>query len=284
MTQVYSYSAIIVITIRLSTLFYRSYDIWVKILENNEQIEKLEAVARELGISKAALSRRLIGGPSLIPDLKSGRNRGLSQKALDRLFNEVGVSASWWFGGFGQMFQPGGALEEHPDPNLLVEGRISPAKTGIPDDLPDGWIPVDTLPTIVLRYYPGGIPAGPLDLTDDHYELVQVPMSGPVRPGCIMIRVRGDSMVGAGIHDGDIICVDTNQKTPEDGDVVAVTVDGESTVKYWFTEGDRILLCPDSEFHSPIDVTGREIVINGLVVKVERWIKKGRRPKNGNGK
>ena len=90
-------------------------------------------------------------------------------------------------------------------------------------------------------------------------------------------------MVGAGIYDGDIICVDTNQRSPEDGDVVAVTVDGESTVKYWFREGERILLCPDSEYHSPIDVTGREIIVNGLVVKVERWIKKGRRPKNGNG-
>ena len=219
----------------------------------------------------------------------SGRIKTLSANALTSIGRAYSVDMNWLLMGDDNVEDASAAIlptnrtvthaENHP--SHLIEGQILPPKAEPSDDLPEGWIPVDTLPTIVLRYYPGGIPAGPLDLADDHYELVQVPMSGPVRPGCIMIRVRGNSMVGAGIYDGDIICVDTNQRSPEDGDVVAVTVDGESTVKYWFREGDRILLCPDSEFHAPIDVTGREIIVNGLVVKVERWVKKGRRPKNG---
>lgn len=254
----------------------------------NEQIEKLEAIGGALGLSNTALSRKLIGGPSLVADLRSGRNKGLSQKALDRLFGEVGVSPAWWFGGTGPMLSAGGVSNLHSekqdepaDPGALTEGQILPPRSPPRDDLPDGWIAVDTLPTIVLRYYPGGIPAGPLDLADDHYELVQVPMTGPVRPGCIMIRVRGDSMTGASIYNGDIMCVDTTLRAPENGDVVVVTVDGESTVKYWYQDAGRVILCPDSELHEPIDVTGQEVLVNGTVVKVERWMKKGKSLKNG---
>lgn len=92
-------------------------------------------------------------------------------------------------------------------------------------------------------------------------------------------------MIGAGIYDNDIMCVDTGKRHPENGDVVVVTVDGESTVKYWYQDGDRVILCPDSELHDPIDVTGREIIVNGTVTEVKRFVKKGKpMPKNGNGK
>jgi len=246
--------------------------------------ERLEDLIRDLGLTYVELARRAGVSEARVRDAIKGRSKQISQPILDLLHNDFSVNLNWLLYGTGERFSGVRVgTGRNSDDLPLHEGQIIPPKSEPSDDLPEGWIPVDTLPTIVLRYYPGGIPAGPLDLADDHYELVQVPMSGPVRPGCIMIRVRGNSMVGAGIYDGDIICVDTNQRSPEDGDVVAVTVDGESTVKYWFREGERILLCPDSEYHSPIDVTGREIIVNGLVVKVERWIKKGRRPKNGNG-
>lgn len=244
--------------------------------------ERIEALLRALRISQREFCRQTGISSGGLSNLMAGRSQSLSAEALSNLHTVYNVDIHWLLTGEGKMFHTA-TRSQHLDD--VIEGQIIPPTSAPSDDLPEGWIAVDSLPKIVLRYYPGGIPAGPLDLADDYYELVQVPMTGAVGPGCIMIRVRGNSMIGAGIYDNDIMCVDTGKRHPENGDVVVVTVDGESTVKYWYQDGDRVILCPDSELHDPIDVTGREIIVNGTVTEVKRFVKKGKpMPKNGNGK
>lgn len=243
--------------------------------------DRIKAIIDHLGISQSEFAKRAHISTGRLSDLLSGRVKSLSAEAIASVHRAFSVDTNWLLTGEGKMFHTA-TRPQHLDD--IVEGQIIPPTSAPSDDLPEGWIAVDSLPKIVLRYYPGGIPAGPLDLADDYYELVQVPMTGAVGPGCIMIRVRGNSMIGAGIYDNDIMCVDTGKRHPENGDVVVVTVDGESTVKYWYQDGDRVILCPDSELHDPIDVTGREIIVNGTVTEVKRFVKKGKpMPKNGNG-
>ncbi|HCV34620.1 MAG TPA: transcriptional repressor LexA [Acidimicrobiaceae bacterium] len=87
-----------------------------------------------------------------------------------------------------------------------------------------------------------------------------------------MLRVRGDSMVNAGILDGDHVVVRV-QQTANCGDlVVAGFNDEEGTVKIFDRDGDEVLLRPANDTHSPIRRPAAEISIYGAVVTVLRRV------------
>ncbi|QGY42003.1 translesion error-prone DNA polymerase V autoproteolytic subunit [Pseudodesulfovibrio cashew] len=68
------------------------------------------------------------------------------------------------------------------------------------------------------------------------------------------VRVSGDSMIGAGIHHGDLLVVDRSQE-PRPGNVVIALVDGEFTVKRLVREGEGLVLAPENEAYAPIALT-----------------------------
>lgn len=76
---------------------------------------------------------------------------------------------------------------------------------------------------------------------------------------CFALRVRGDSMIGAGILDGDKVVV-RPQKTAENGEIVVALLDDSATVKRLKKEGRQIWLLPENPAYSPIDGTGAAIV------------------------
>jgi repressor LexA len=83
-----------------------------------------------------------------------------------------------------------------------------------------------------------------------------------------ILRVSGDSMIDAHITDGDYVVVQ-RQSSAEPGQmVVAETPTGESTLKYWHPEGDRIRLQPANASMEPIYV--REAKVIGVAVGVVR--------------
>jgi repressor LexA len=83
-----------------------------------------------------------------------------------------------------------------------------------------------------------------------------------------VLEVSGDSMIDAQIADGDYVVV-KKQKTAHAGDmVVAQTEEGESTLKYWFPERNRIRLQPANESMDPIYV--KDARVQGVVVGVVR--------------
>ena len=88
---------------------------------------------------------------------------------------------------------------------------------------------------------------------------------------CFMLRVKGESMINAGIMDGDLILVQS-QNTADNGDIVVATVDGfeyEATVKTFYKEKDHIRLQPENDTMSPILV--KDCAIQGKVKGVFRY-------------
>lgn len=86
-------------------------------------------------------------------------------------------------------------------------------------------------------------------------------------PDCFALRVRGDSMVGAGILSGDHVVV-RPQQTANDGQIVVARIGDEATVKRLKLTGGQVWLMPENEAYVPID--GSEAEIIGLVKAVVR--------------
>jgi repressor LexA len=81
-----------------------------------------------------------------------------------------------------------------------------------------------------------------------------------------ILRVRGDSMINAGIQDGDMLVV-RKQPTAQNGEIVVARVDGdEATVKRFFKEPDRIRLQPENDSMEPIYT--RDAAIEGVALAV----------------
>ncbi len=83
------------------------------------------------------------------------------------------------------------------------------------------------------------------------------------------LKVKGDSMTGAGIFEGDIVVV-RQQQTAEDGEIVVAMTGGEATVKRLVRKGREIYLKPENPAYKPIN--GKEIHIVGKVVFLTRKI------------
>ena len=86
-------------------------------------------------------------------------------------------------------------------------------------------------------------------------------------PGCFALRVRGDSMINAGILSGDKVVV-RPQQTAEDGQIVVAMIGDEATVKRLRRRKGEIWLMPENDSYAPIDGSEAEIV--GLVKAVVR--------------
>ncbi|NLZ94108.1 MAG: transcriptional repressor LexA [Firmicutes bacterium] len=82
-----------------------------------------------------------------------------------------------------------------------------------------------------------------------------------------LLRVRGDSMLNAGILNGDYVIV-RRQDTATNGDIVVALLEDEATVKRFYKEKDHIRLQPENEFYEPI--CSREVKIIGKVIGVFR--------------
>lgn len=82
-----------------------------------------------------------------------------------------------------------------------------------------------------------------------------------------ILRVRGESMIEAGIFDGDFVVV-RQQQSASNGDVVVAMIDDEATVKTFYRESDRIRLQPENRTMDPI--YARDVTILGKVVALFR--------------
>ena len=86
-------------------------------------------------------------------------------------------------------------------------------------------------------------------------------------PECFALRVQGDSMIGAGILDGDKVVI-RPQQTAEDGQIVVARIGDEATVKRLSRKDGEIWLLPENPNYAPID--GSEAELIGLVKAVIR--------------
>jgi len=89
--------------------------------------------------------------------------------------------------------------------------------------------------------------------------------------GDFVLRVKGDSMVNAGIFSGDFIVVHP-QNQAENGEIVVAMVGDEATTKRFYRDGHSIRLQPESDLHEPIVVSADEVQLLGRVVGVLRQL------------
>ena len=118
----------------------------------------------------------------------------------------------------------------------------------------------------------GRIAAGMPILAEEHIEDVFPVPSRYVRGGTnFMLTVHGESMVNAGILDGDFILVE-QKDTANNGDIVVAMIDGfesEATVKTFYKEEGHVRLQPENDAMSPIIV--QDVRILGKVKGVFRY-------------
>ena len=85
-------------------------------------------------------------------------------------------------------------------------------------------------------------------------------------------RVSGDSMVGAGLNDGDLLVVDRS-KNPENGKIAVCYLDGEFTVKRILKKGDNMFLKAENSRYKDIEIKEyNELIIWGMVTYVIKSI------------
>ncbi len=89
---------------------------------------------------------------------------------------------------------------------------------------------------------------------------------------CFALRVKGDSMINAGIFENDLVIV-SPKKEAVNGDVIVALLDDEATVKTFERKNNKIRLIPENKNYQPIEVTGKkEFSLVGKVVGVVRWL------------
>ena len=116
----------------------------------------------------------------------------------------------------------------------------------------------------------GSIAAGSLTEAIEEAERFQFEDWFPTKKNQFALRVKGDSMIEAAIADGDlVICRKT--RTAHKGDiVVALTDEGDATLKYWYPEANRIRLQPANSSMKPIYC--RNVQVLGVVTGVVRRV------------
>ena len=115
----------------------------------------------------------------------------------------------------------------------------------------------------------GKVPAGKPLLSEENIEgLLSIPDdmgSGKL----FALQVKGDSMIDAGILDGDKVIV-KQQGTAENGEIVCAVINGEATLKRFFKKDGIVILKAENEEYAPIAVSEGEFRIAGRVVGLLR--------------
>nr|WP_075576560.1 transcriptional repressor LexA [Olsenella timonensis] len=116
----------------------------------------------------------------------------------------------------------------------------------------------------------GRVAAGvPILAEQNVEETLALPTSVVGDASSFVLRVRGESMVNAGIYDGDYIVV-KEQHDAHDGEIVVALIDDSATVKTFYRERDRVRLQPENDTMSPIYVENP--IILGRVTALIRSI------------
>ena len=135
--------------------------------------------------------------------------------------------------------------------NVILLGKARPGAAVLP------------LLTVLLSC---GFPSPAADYESELVDLNQLMLRHP--DASFLARAHGDSMTGAGIHDGDVLAVDRSMQA-QDGDIVVACVEGDYTVKRLRKRLDSVLLVAENPGYQPIEVRNPdELRIFGVVVLV----------------
>ncbi len=124
---------------------------------------------------------------------------------------------------------------------------------------------------LFLSRVPAGFPSPAVDYLEGELDLNELLIRNP--SATFYVRLAGDSMIKAGLFDGDILVVDRAVKARHKHIVVAV-LDGELTVKRLWSRGGVVELRPENPSYEPIRIAdGQELTVWGVVIGCVRQFK-----------
>ena len=130
------------------------------------------------------------------------------------------------------------------------------------------FVPKKLPQTVVEVPIVGRVAAGEPVLASENVEgTLPVPREVVKEDTCFALRINGQSMIDAGIFEGDLVIV-RSQNYADAGDIVVALLDEEATVKRFFRDGNKIRLQPENSVMSPIIVDDAQIL--GKVVGLFR--------------
>ena len=187
------------------------------------------------------------------------RERGYPPSVRE-IGEQVGLASSSTVHAHLAVLQREGYLRRDPTKPRAIEVRYDPSSK----------IVVDARPT---RHVPlvGSVAAGTGVLAQENVEeLLPLPEDFTGTGTLFMVTVRGDSMIDAGILDGDFVVV-RQQPTADEGEIVVAGIPGdEATVKRFSRRGDKVVLLPANEHLDPMEFDAADVVVYGKVVTVLR--------------
>lgn len=114
----------------------------------------------------------------------------------------------------------------------------------------------------------GTVKCGPPEMAEEYVEAyVTLPEALFGKGEFFILRASGESMIEAGINDGDLVVI-KQQETCYDGDIVVALVDGENTLKRFYHDWDRECFRLHPENRTMEDIYTRDCRIQGVAVKV----------------
>lgn len=146
---------------------------------------------------------------------------------------------------------------------LLYRDSMKPRAISVPAD--HQAYRADLLQVPVVGRVTAGIPITATENIEDYISLPQAMIGSGDH---FILSVRGESMIEAGILDGDYVIV-RKQSTADNGDIVIAMIDDEATVKRFYKENGVFRLQPENSAMEPIIVP--ELTILGKVVSLYRF-------------
>ena len=174
----------------------------------------------------------------------------------------VGLTSSSTVHAHLATLQRQGYLLRDPTKPRAIEVRYDPSSGAAVESRPVRHVPLV-----------GDVAAGADVLAQENVEeLLPLPEDFTGTGTLFMLRVRGDSMIDAGIFEGDYVVVRA-QAEAEKGDIVVAGLPGEeATVKRWSRKGSKVVLIPANPRLEPIELDPADVSLYGKVVTVLRRI------------
>jgi repressor LexA len=187
------------------------------------------------------------------------RQRGFPPSVRE-IGEAVGLTSSSTVHAHLATLQRQGFIKKDPTKPRAIEVRYDVASGASAERRPTRHVPLV-----------GDVAAGTDVLANENVEeLVPMPADFTGDGQLFMLRVRGDSMIDAGILDGDYV-VARSQPRADKGDIVVAGIPGdEATVKTYTRKGGKVVLLPANARLSPIELDPADVNIYGRVVTVLR--------------
>ncbi|MBE6590288.1 MAG: hypothetical protein E7643_08920 [Ruminococcaceae bacterium] len=186
--------------------------------------EKIQELCKKNGINVTIMCRECGASRGALGDLKAGRKQYLSTDTLKKIADYFSVSIDYLLGN-------GGTLS-----------------------LPSNVRPISTKRFPML----GEISCGtPIFATENHETYVDA--SAEIQAD-FCLTAKGDSMIGARIHDGDVVFI-KSMPMVENGQIAAVIIDDEATLKRWYyyPEKAKLVLTPENPAFEPLVYVNDEL-------------------------